>query len=92
MVTNLSVYPACHPVALALAGIALAARAGTDVLAALADHAGRVGVSFGSEPFDDAAELVGAPYCRALDLYVDRATKRRADELGFERAHLAFVS
>jgi hypothetical protein len=92
MVTSLSVYPACHPVALALAGIALAARAGTDVLAALADHAGRVGVSFGSESFDDAAELVGVPYCRALDLYVDRATKRRADELGFERAHLAFVS
>jgi len=92
MVTNLSVYPARHPVALALAGIALAVLTRTDILVALAEHAERVGVSFGSEPFDDAAELVGAPYCRALDLYVDRATKRRADELGFERAHLAFVS
>ncbi len=91
MLTSLSTYPARHAVALALAGITLAARAGTDVLAALTDHADRVGVSFGSEPFDDAAELVGAPYCRALDLYVDRATKRRADALPFDKVHLAFL-
>lgn len=42
-----------------------------------------------SEYFDDAARLAGVPYCRALDLYVDRETKRRADRLGYGQAHLA---
>ena len=35
--------------------------------------------------------LAGQPYCRALDLYVDRETKRRADALGSGMAHLAFL-
>ncbi len=66
-------------------------RLGCGLLDALAQQAERVGVRPYSDYFDDAARLAGLPYCRALDLYVDRATKHRADELGFERAHLAFV-
>lgn len=92
MATKLPTYPARHPVAVALSGMALALRTGTDLLDALADRAGSVGVAPYSDDFDEAAALAGVPYCRALDLYVDRATKLRADELGYERAHLALVS
>ncbi|MGD3045313.1 hypothetical protein WMO33_08250 [Xanthomonas oryzae pv. oryzicola] len=53
--------------------------------------AARNGVAVGSEEFDEAAKLAGQPYCRALDLYVDRETKRRADALGSGMAHLAFL-
>jgi hypothetical protein len=35
--------------------------------------------------------LAGQPHCRALDLYVDRESKRRADALGSGMAHLAFL-
>ncbi len=35
--------------------------------------------------------LAGQPYCRALDLYVDRESERRADALGLGMAHLAFL-
>lgn len=88
---KLPAYPADHPVAIALSGLMLALRTGRDLLSSLAEQAERVGVRPYSDYFDDAARLAGLPYCRALDLYVDRATKLRADELGFERAHLAFV-
>jgi len=91
MTTKLPIYPARHPVAVALTGIVLALRTGRDLLDTLADRASSVGVAPFSGDFDEAAALAGLPYCRALDLYVDRETKRRADELGFERAHLTFV-
>lgn len=91
MTTKLPMYPARHPVAVALSGMVLALRTGTDLLDALADRALSAGVAPYSDDFDEAAALAGLPYCRALDLYVDRATKRRADKLGFERAHLAFL-
>ncbi|MGA6149908.1 hypothetical protein [Stenotrophomonas sp. NPDC077461] len=66
-----------------------ALRTGRDVLESLAERAEAVGVRPYSEYFDDAARLAGVPYCRALDLYVDRETKRRADRLGYGQAHLA---
>jgi hypothetical protein len=91
MATKLPAYPARHPVAIALAGMARAARLGCDLLDALAYQAERAGVAPYSDDFDEAAALAGTPYCRALDLYVDRETKRRADFLGSERAHLAFL-
>ena len=90
--SKLPTYPAAHPVAIALAGMARAMRSGADLLDSLAHQAERAGVKFGSEPFDDAAELAGLPYCRPLDLYVDRQTKHKADALPFDRAHLAFAS
>lgn len=88
---KLPTYPADHPVAIALAGMAHAARLGCDLLDALAQQAERVGVRAYSDYFDDAARLAGLPYCRSLDLYVDRATKRRADALPIDKAHLAFL-
>lgn len=90
MTTKLPAYPARHPVTIALTGLFLALRTGANLLDTLAEQARSVGVAPYSDDFDEAAALAGMPYCRALDLYVDKATKRRADELGFERAHLAF--
>ncbi|WP_153159699.1 hypothetical protein [Zoogloea sp. 1C4] len=84
-------YPAHHPVALALTGLACALRTGCAVIDALAERAACVGVPFGCETFDDAASLAGVPYSRPLDLYVDRDTKLRADALPFDRLHQAFM-
>lgn len=84
-------YAADHPVAIALTGMAVALRTGRDLLDALAERAEAAGVRPYSDYFDDAARLAGMPYCRALDLYVDRETKRRADRLGYRQAHLAFL-
>lgn len=92
MTTKLPAYPARHPVAVALSGMALALRSGADLLDALVDRAASVGVAPYSDEFDEAARLAGMPYCRQLDLYVDRATKCKADALPFHLAHLAFVS
>lgn len=91
MVTKLPVYPVDHPVALAIHGFIAALRSGVGIFDALTNQAAEAGVPFGSEPFDDAAALVGFPYCRNLDLYVDRETKCRADALPFSEAHLAFL-
>lgn len=86
---RLAHYSADHPAAIALAGMVSALRTGRDVLQSLAERAEAAGVRPYSEYFDDAARLAGVPYCRALDLYVDRETKRRADRLGYAQAHLA---
>ncbi|WP_329860934.1 MULTISPECIES: hypothetical protein [Stenotrophomonas] len=86
---KLTHYSTDHPVAIALAGMVGALRTGGDLLASLAERAEDAGVRPYSEYFDDAARLAGMPYCRALDLYVDRETKRRADRLGHGQAHLA---
>ncbi|MBH1599281.1 hypothetical protein I5U56_01030 [Stenotrophomonas maltophilia] len=89
---KLAHYSADHPVAIALAGLVCALRTGRDLLASLAERAEAAGVRPYSDYFDDAARLAGMPYCRALDLYVDRATKHRADRLGYHQAHLALCS
>lgn len=89
---KLAHYSADHPVAIAIAGMVGALRTGRDLLASLAERAEAAGVRPYSDYFDDAARLAGMPYCRALDLYVDRATKRRADRLGYHQAHLALCS
>lgn len=85
-------YSIDHPVAIALTGMVCALRTGRDLLASLAERAEAAGVRPYSDYFDDAARLAGMPYCRALDLYVDRATKRRAGRLGYHQAHLALCS
>lgn len=91
MPTKLPTYPVRHPVTIALTSIVKTLRNGTNLLDTLAEQATSVGVVPYSEAFDLAAELAGMPYCRALDLYVDKATKGRVDELGFAKAHLAFI-
>ena len=80
-----------NPAAIARAGQDRAERLGCGLLDALDACAKQAGVHPLSDEFDVAARLAGLPYCRALDLYVDVETKRRADELGFARAHLAFL-
>ena len=77
---------------LALAALVAAIQHRCDPFPELEAAAARNGVAVGSEQFDEAAALAGQPYCRALDLYVDRATKRRADRLGYHQAHLALCS
>lgn len=91
MASRLPEYPADHPVAIALAGIARGMRSGRNLLDALAEQATAAGVRPWSSEFDEAAELAGLPYCRQLDLYVDEGTKRRADALHFTEAHLALI-
>ena len=92
MTTKLPSYPANHPVAIALLSLAMVLRTGTELIDALAESARNAGVIPFSDEFDKAAAMAGVPYYRALDLYVDRDTKRRADELGFGQAHLALCS
>lgn len=91
MTDRASFYPANHPVALAALALTRAIRLGRDPFPELEAAAASVGVRVGSEEFDEAAALAGQPYCRALDLYVDKPTKRRADALGPGMAHLAFL-
>ena len=64
---------------------------GRELIETLAVTAERVGVPFGSERFDEAAAMAGIPYCRSLDLYLDRQTQREAEALPFHLAHLALT-
>ena len=64
---------------------------GRELIETLADTAERVGVPFGSERFDEAAAMAGIPYCRSLDLYLDRQTQNEADALPFHLAHMALL-
>ncbi|CAN7650523.1 hypothetical protein LJR039_005024 [Pseudorhodoferax sp. LjRoot39] len=82
------------PVALSLAlsGRAWAKRRGIPVLDALAEQSRDFGVQpFQDDTFDVAAAIVGEYYCKALDLYVDRATYERAKGLHFTEAHRALI-
>lgn len=73
------IYEACHPVAVALGGLARALRSGTDLLDALAEQVASVGVKPYSDEFDEAAALAGMPYSRAWDAYLDRDTWAEAE-------------
>lgn len=88
---KLPVYPADHPVALALRAMFSAMSTGNNLLDTLADTAERLGVPFGSERFDEAAAMAGIPYSRSLDLYLDRQTQREAEALPFHLAHMALL-
>lgn len=89
--TKLPVYPPDHPVALALCAMFSSLDTGRELIETLADTAERVGVPFGSERFDEAAAMAGIPYCRSLDLYLDRQTQREAEALPFHLAHMALT-
>lgn len=90
--TERRTYPADHPASLALVAMASAALFRVPLFDALTECARRVGIPFGSDRFDQAAELAGMPYCRALDLYLDRQTKARAEALHFSEAHRALLT
>ena len=82
-----AVYPAHHPVAVALGGLARALRSGADLLDALAEPADSVGVKPYSDEFDEAAALAGMPYSRAWDAYLDRDTWAEAERRSLAHAH-----
>lgn len=88
---KLPAYPADHPVALALLAMCSVLATGSNLLETLAATAERADVPFGSARFDEAAAMAGIPYCRALDLYLDRQTQREADALPFHLAHMALM-
>lgn len=77
--TKQPTYEARHPVAVALAGLAVALRTGAEVLDGLAEQARSVGVEPWSPDFDDAARLLGYHYSRAWDAYLDRPTWAEAE-------------
>jgi hypothetical protein len=85
-------YPAGHPVTVALVAMALAYLTREPLMQTLTERAGRYGIEPNSERFDQAAEAAGMPYCRALDLYVDRESKARAEALHFTQAHRALIA
>jgi len=85
-------YPRNHPVSVGLAAVAYAVCFRVSLMEALTERARYVGVAVGSDCFDRAAEVVGLPYCRTLDLYVDKQTKARAEALHFTQAHHALGS
>jgi hypothetical protein len=89
--TKLPAYPADHPVTLALLAMCSVLATGSNLLETLAATAERADVPFGSERFDEAAAMAGIPYCRSLDLYLDRKTQREADALPFNLAHMALM-
>lgn len=76
------IYPSDHPVTLALLALTKALRLKCDPFPLLEQEAKAAGLPPDSEAFDEAAELIGSPYCQELDLYLDRATQRKAKELG----------
>lgn len=88
---KLPIYPPNHPMVMALCAICSAVTTDRELIDALADTAERVGVPFGSERFDEAAAMAGIPYCRSLDLYLDRQTQREAEALPFHLAHMALL-
>lgn len=90
--TERRTYPADHPVSIALVAMALAYLQRVPLMHALTERAARYGISSDSERFDHVAEAAGMPYCRALDLYVDRKTKARAEALHFSEAHRALTA
>jgi hypothetical protein len=72
-----------HPVLIAITALAKVAREGGDIegpalFDALSERALAVGVRPLSSIFDTAAEFVGLPYCRELDIYCSWDTRDEA--------------
>lgn len=78
MTKQLAYNPQDHPVTLALIALAKAIKLNCDPFSCL----DATGLPPNSQAFDEAAELLGSPYCRELDLYVDRPTLLKAEQLG----------
>ncbi|HEF4747428.1 TPA: hypothetical protein SAO13_001386 [Burkholderia multivorans] len=84
---KLPVYPADHPVALALRAMFSALATGGNLLDALVETATDVGVKPFSDEFDEAAAMAGLPYSRAWDAYLDRETWALAESRPLAHVH-----
>lgn len=84
-------YPAGHPFTLAITAFALVLMGEGSRFAALSQQAKQEGIAIGSGVFDEAAEILGVPYCDKLDLYVPRAVRDKAERLPRHRITSAFA-
>lgn len=84
-------YPEGHPFTLAITAFALVLMGEGSRFAALAQLAKEAKVTIGSDEFDEAAEILGVPYCDKLDLYVPMAVRDRAERLPRHRITSAFA-
>ena len=85
--TKLPIYPADHPVAIALRAMCSALTTGRSLLDALAEQAASVGVRPFSDEFDEASSLAGMPYSRAWDAYLDRKSWAEAERQPLAHMH-----
>lgn len=85
--TDLPIYPADHPVAIALRAMYRSIATGGDLLDALVEQATNVGVRPFSDEFDKAASLAGIPYSRAWDAYLDRKSWAEAERQPLAHMH-----
>ncbi|SAI72198.1 Uncharacterised protein [Bordetella ansorpii] len=85
--TKLPVYPADHPVALALRAICSAVTSGRELIDALVETATSAGVKPFSDEFDLVAAMAGLPYSRAWDAYLDRETWALAESRPLAHVH-----
>jgi len=84
---KLPVYPADHPVALALRAMFSVLATEGNLLDALVETATSVGVEPFSDEFDEAAAMAGLPYSRAWDAYLDRETWALAESRPLAHMH-----
>ena len=84
-------YPAGHPFTLAITAFVMVLMGKGSRFAALSQQAKAEGIAIGSGVFDEAAEILGVPYCDKLDLYVPRAVRDKAERLPRHRITNAFA-
>lgn len=84
---KLPVYPADHPVALALRAMFSALATKCSLLDALVETATSAGVKPFSDEFDLVAAMAGLPYSRAWDAYLDRETWALAESRPLAHVH-----
>ena len=84
---KLTVYPARHPVALALRALLTTLDTRGDLLEVLVATAERAGVMPFSDEFDQVAAIAGIPYSRAWDAYLDRKTWALAESRPLAHVH-----
>lgn len=82
-----------HPLAIALITLAVSVNTGAseevDLFHQLEVQAQKAGVAFGSDTFDESAEILGFKYSRPLDLYVGPDEWQEAEKQPF--AHMKYA-
>ncbi|WP_312974806.1 hypothetical protein [Stutzerimonas nitrititolerans] len=84
-------YPTGHPFTLAITAFVMVLMDKGSRFAVLSQLAKQEGIDIGSGVFDEAAELLGVPYCDKLDLYVPRAVRDKAERLPRHQIASAFA-